>query len=199
VAYPYVQIFEGEMRMNGKAAWINYTVHMKYVTGESDIQILMALKRTAPDGTYFFPIFRTITLGPTDREWTDEFDWNEDGASSDSGGRGIIVEGDWTISLYVSPTAAGANEVEDTNLANNLANHAQVVKAREWKEDLDGNGQCNIIDISGAARSFGAQPGEERWNDKADIDGNGRVDILDLAKIAKDFQKTFLQKAPTIT
>jgi hypothetical protein len=83
-------------------------------------------------------------------------------------------------------------------LANNIANHAQIVKAREWKEDLDGNGACNIIDISGAARSFGAKPGEERWNDKADIDGNGRVDILDLAKIAKDFLKTFLQKAPTI-
>ena len=200
VAYPYVQVYEGSMVLNGKPAWINYTVHMKYVTGESDIQVLMALKRTAPDGSFFFPIFRTITLGPDDREWTEEFDWYEDGVATDlvPPGRGIITAGDWTISLYVSPTAAGANEVEDTNLANNIANHAQIVKAREWKEDLDGNGAVNILDIAAAAKSFGAQPGEERWDERADIDGNGAVNILDLAKIAKDFQKTFLQKAPTI-
>jgi hypothetical protein len=198
LAYPYIQIYEGEMRMNGKPAWINYTVHMKYVTGESDIQILMALKRTSGE-EYFFPVLRTITLGPDDREWTEEFDWCEDGVSSDSGGRGIITAGDWTISLYVSPTAAGANEVEDTNPANNIANHAQVVKTREWKEDLDGTGAVNILDIAAAAKSFGAQPGEDRWDDRADIDGNGAVNILDLAKIAKDFQKTFLQKAATIT
>jgi hypothetical protein len=187
-AYPYIQLYEGAMVLNGKPAYINYTVHIKYVTGESDIQILMALKRTSGE-EYFFPIFRSITLGPDDREWTDEFDWSEDGT---------MTVGDWTVSLYVSPTAAGANEVEDTNLANNIADHAQIVKTREWKEDLDGNGACNILDIAAAAKSFGAQPGEERWDERADIDGNGAVNILDLAKIAKDFQKTFAQKAPTI-
>jgi peptide/nickel transport system substrate-binding protein len=181
VAYPFIQDFNGKMQMKGKAAWINYSVHVKYVTGDQDIQVLLGLKRTDDAGNYFFPILKTITMGATDRDYTDEFDWYET----------AITDGNFTVSFYVSPSASGGNDVEDTNLANNLANEAHLVRVRTWNVDMDGTGKIDILDIFVAASSFGAKPGEKRWDKRADINGDGLVDIRDIFQIARAFGKSF--------
>jgi hypothetical protein len=144
--------------------------------------VLVALKRTADDGTYFFPILKTITIGPTDRDYTDEFDWYE--ASG-------MTSGNYTISLYVSPSASGGNDVEDTNLANNIANEAHTVRTRTWNVDMDGTGKIDILDIFVAASSFGAIPGQPRFDARADINGDGLIDIRDIFQIARAFGKSF--------
>jgi peptide/nickel transport system substrate-binding protein len=182
VAYPFVQVYQDAMRMKGKAAFINYTVHVKYVTGDQDIQVLIGLKRTGDDGTYYFPVLKTITMGPTDRDYTDEFDWYESSG---------ITPGNWTISLYVSATAAGGNDVEDTNPANNLANDVNMVRTRTWNVDMDGTGKIDILDIFVAASSFGAVPGQTRYDPRADINGDGLIDIRDIFQIARAFGKSF--------
>jgi len=182
VAYPFAQVYEDALRMKGKAAWINYTVHVKYVTGDQDIQVLLGLKRTDDEGNYFFPILKTITMGATDRDYTDEFDWYEESG---------MTPGNWTISLYVSPVASGGNDVEDTNPANNLANDVNIVRTRAWNVDMDGTGTINILDIFVAASSFGAIPGQTRYDERADINGDGLIDIRDIFQIARAFGKSF--------
>jgi hypothetical protein len=183
-AYPYIQLYQGEMRMGGKAAWINYSVHVKYLTGDQDIQVLLGLKRTDETGNYYFPILKTITMGPTDRDYTDEFDWYE--ASS-------ITVGNWTISLFVSPVASGGNDVEDTNPANNYAYSPYIVKTRSWPVDVTGDGVVNVLDQSVILGAFDSRPGDQRWNPLADVNGDGVVDQKDLNLVALNWQKTFLQ------
>ena len=183
-AYPYIQLYQGEMRMGGKAAWINYSIHVKYVTGEQDIQVLLGLKRTDDAGNYYFPILKIITMGPTDRDYTDEFDWYE--ASS-------ITVGNWTISLFVSPVASGGNDVEDTNPANNYAYSPFIVKTRSRPVDVTGDGVVNVLDQSVILGAFDSRPGDQRWNPLADVNDDGVVDQKDLNLVARDWQKTFLQ------
>jgi predicted lipoprotein with Yx(FWY)xxD motif len=53
--------------------------------------------------------------------------------------------------------------------------------------DINGDGTINIIDVSMAARTFGAKPNEPSWNANADMDEDGQVNIVDLTMIAKGF------------
>jgi predicted lipoprotein with Yx(FWY)xxD motif len=53
--------------------------------------------------------------------------------------------------------------------------------------DINGDGTVNIIDVSTAAKTFGAKPNEPRWNANADIDEDGQVNIVDLTMITKRF------------
>jgi len=189
-AYPLIQVHNGEMRLNGKPASINYTVHVVYKTGTPDIWAYVGLVREGAEGASFFPVGTTISLSPGE-EYTDTFMWYENGISTAvSGGRGIMEPGQWTISLYVSPTGAPGGDVEDTDLTNNKAAHTVKVTAKVFREDLDGSGTVNILDITVQAKAFGSKEGEPRWSAAADIDGNGIINILDLSKTAKMFGKT---------
>lgn len=193
---PRIQVYEGEMRLDGDPAKIDYNIHVAYVSGTVDVWVYIGLKRTSPDGTYYFPFDYFISLGPGE-DYSATFTWYEDGTPRDvtnpaTGelGTGVIEEGDWTISLVVQPTGVPGGEVEDSDLANNQADHAQIVEAIEFPADLDGTGIVDIFDIASAARAFGTSEGHDRWDEDADIDENGTVDIFDIASIARMFGKT---------
>ncbi len=58
--------------------------------------------------------------------------------------------------------------------------------------DLNYDGGVNIVDVTMAAKAFGAAHGDPRWSREADINGDGEINIVDLARIAKDFGKTIV-------
>lgn len=186
--YPYVEVYNGEMRVTGKPARINYTLHVKYVTGTVDIFVEIALLRNSTTGTYYFPIILTKSMGPGE-DYSVDVSWYESSTTT---------VGNWTISLYVTPMGTAAGEVTDTDLTNNKIDHPLIVKTRIWPVDLDGSGDIKILDISVCGKAYGSVPGQPRWDARADINGDGKITIIDMAKIAKQFGKTFLQVAATL-
>lgn len=180
IAYPIIQVYHGEMRLGGKPAMINYTVHIVYKTGTVDVWVFIGIMRNSTEGKWYFPITHTISLSPGE-DYTETFTWYEDST---------MEPGTWTISLYAVPSGVPGGEVVDPNPNNNKADSPFKVKAKVFPEDLDGSGTVNILDVSRAAKAFGAKEGDPRWDPEADIDGNKVVNILDLAKIAKWFGKT---------
>lgn len=186
-----IQVYHGEMRDgNGNPAKINYTIHVVYKGTGPDVWVLISLKRTNTTGEVYFRKNFLISLSPGEDESFSPFTWYENGIAEPKG-TGVIQEGIWTISLYVSPTGTGAGTVTDSNTANNQHDSPYTVKAKEWIEDLDGNGKINIIDIATAAKAFGTVPGHPRWNSDADVNKDEKVNIIDIAMIAKQFGKNF--------
>lgn len=61
---------------------------------------------------------------------------------------------------------------------------------RELRGDVDGNGICNIIDLSIIARAYGSYPGHPNWNPDADLNGDGVVNVIDTSTAGTDFGKT---------
>lgn len=57
------------------------------------------------------------------------------------------------------------------------------------KTDVNYDGTINILDISAAAKAFGATPGHPRWDIEADVNLDNIMNILDISLIAKDFGK----------
>jgi hypothetical protein len=53
--------------------------------------------------------------------------------------------------------------------------------------DLNSDGTVDIRDIATAARAFGSNPSNPRWNPSADMNKDNRVDILDILLIARNF------------
>jgi peptide/nickel transport system substrate-binding protein len=189
IAYPFVQNYHGEMRLNGKAAMINYTLHVTYVTGTPDIYVSVGLMRNDSTGTYYFPVLLTKSLSPGD-DYTVTVSWYETTKTAN---------GNWTIVLYASPLGTGGgNEVTDSNPADHYAYSAFTVKIRTWAVDVDGSGTVNILDISAAAKAFGATPGNPRWNALCDFNGDGVVNILDIATIARSWNLVFTNIASTL-
>jgi len=195
-AYPLIQVVQGEMRIGwspdyGKPANINYTVHIKYKTGTQDVWVLIALLRNSTEGTWFFPISYPISLGPGE-EYTETFTWYENGVSTQMGGKGIMETGVWTISLYVSPTGTVGGDVEDTNLANNKADHPQKVTAI-IPGDLgvtpapggfyNFDGLCNYKDASlfRSAYIYVPQPPIPAPYSLADFNGDSNVNYKDAS------------------
>jgi len=62
-----------------------------------------------------------------------------------------------------------------------------VGAAARMREDVNGDGVINILDIVIVAKAFGSRPGDWNWNPDADFDGNGLVNILDVFRVAKKF------------
>ena len=58
--------------------------------------------------------------------------------------------------------------------------------------DLNYDGGVNIVDMTMAAKAFGAVHGNSRWSKEADVNGDGKINIVDLARIAKDFGKNIV-------
>jgi peptide/nickel transport system substrate-binding protein len=181
IAYPIIQVYYGEMRLNGKPAMINYTIHVAYKTGTVDVWVYIGLLRNSTEGKWYFPLDYYISLSPGE-DYTATITWYEEDT---------MTEGTWTISLYVSPSGVPGGEVVDPNTGNNKADHPQKVTTKEWPIDIDGSGIIDIRDVAGAAKAFDSVPGHPRWNPDADVDKNGIVDIRDIAKIAKMFGTKF--------
>jgi hypothetical protein len=181
VAYPLIQVYHGEMRLNGKPAMINYTIHVVYKTGTVDVWVYIGLLRNSTEGKWYFPLEYIISLSPGE-DYTATITWYEEDT---------MTEGTWTISLYVSPSGVPGGEVVDPNTGNNKADHPQKVTTKEWPIDIDGSGIIDIRDVAGAAKAFDSVPGHPRWNPDADVDKNEIVDIRDIAKIAKMFGTKF--------
>lgn len=57
------------------------------------------------------------------------------------------------------------------------------------KEDVNHDGQIDIVDITMVARSLGSKPGDQNWNPDADINNDGRVDDLDMYMVEQLFKK----------
>jgi len=55
--------------------------------------------------------------------------------------------------------------------------------------DIDYNGKIDMLDLWYAAKSFGAIPGNPRWDIEADINADGKNDMIDLWDIARNFGK----------
>jgi len=79
--------------------------------------------------------------------------------------------------------------------AQNRDNHPLMSPFSYWVNPIEGdvnkNMKVDIIDITIAAKAFGAYLGHPRWNSNADINKDQKVDILDLVLIAKNFGKTY--------
>jgi hypothetical protein len=54
-------------------------------------------------------------------------------------------------------------------------------------QDLNSDGNVNILDMTIFALAFGTTPSSARWNPKADINQDGKVNILDGVIVAKAF------------
>ena len=63
-------------------------------------------------------------------------------------------------------------------------------KAAILEDDLDHNGEINILDLTIVAFEFGSKLGDENWNPIADLNADGTVNILDIATAAKNWGKT---------
>jgi hypothetical protein len=56
--------------------------------------------------------------------------------------------------------------------------------------DVNADGIVNIVDISIAARAFGTQLGDPKWNANADVNEDGIINILDIYGIAREYGET---------
>lgn len=55
--------------------------------------------------------------------------------------------------------------------------------------DVDYNGKIDMLDLWYAAKSFGANPGNPRWDIEADVNADGKNDMVDLWEVARNFGK----------
>jgi Ca2+-binding EF-hand superfamily protein len=57
------------------------------------------------------------------------------------------------------------------------------------KEDINHDGQIDIVDITMVARAFGSKSRDQNWNPDADINNDGKVDDLDMYMVEEMFKK----------
>lgn len=61
----------------------------------------------------------------------------------------------------------------------------------EAKTDLNQDGTVNMKDLGKAAKAFGTEPGDLRWDSACDINSDFKVDMKDIGAVAKHFGKTY--------
>jgi len=61
--------------------------------------------------------------------------------------------------------------------------------SKVMKEDVNHDGQIDIMDVTMVARSFGSKPGDQNWNPDADINKDDTVDNLDMYMVEEMFKK----------
>ncbi|MDI6826791.1 MAG: dockerin type I domain-containing protein [Candidatus Aenigmarchaeota archaeon] len=57
------------------------------------------------------------------------------------------------------------------------------------KEDVNRDGQIDIVDIATVGRAFGSRPGDLNWNAIADLNKDDSVDNLDMYMVEEMFKK----------
>lgn len=71
-----------------------------------------------------------------------------------------------------------------------LIEEISKIMQKVLRNDLNNDGEVDILDISIVAVAFGSRLGDENWNEVADIDGDGSVNILDVGSVARHYGKT---------
>ncbi|WP_314584936.1 Ig-like domain-containing protein [Paenibacillus terrigena] len=61
----------------------------------------------------------------------------------------------------------------------------QLFDKQKISADLNGDGRISIGDLAIVAGSYGKQPDQADWNEKADVNHDGKVDVIDLQIVAK--------------
>jgi hypothetical protein len=198
-AYPFIQVYLGEMKLLGTAATINYSisVHRKDTTGPAIVYVYVGLLRNSTDTgphrnetkwlytqDFYISLPKYSGTGPWPN-FTATVPWYEDGLTS------TMEVGIWKLSLYASPSGVPlGDEVEDSDLTNNQANNPHLVEAKELVGDIDGTGEVDIFDAITFAGSFGATEGATNWNALCDLDGSLEIDIFDAIMLAGNFGGT---------
>jgi len=100
----------------------------------------------------------------------------------------------WIHTTYDNSTSTGTlNWVEAEALEEQIKVAALTVmrvSPSVLPTDLNKGGTVNILDITVVAKAYGANPGDNRWNQAADFDKNGIINILDISRVARDYGKT---------
>jgi uncharacterized protein (DUF2141 family) len=75
-----------------------------------------------------------------------------------------------------------------TILANNFTAEAQAPQVYvRIVGDVNGDGKVDMNDIGTAARAFGSQPGDLKWNPDCDLNHDGKIDLKDIGLTARNF------------
>jgi parallel beta-helix repeat protein len=72
-----------------------------------------------------------------------------------------------------------------------LKNNHYLFKIMITPLDLNGDRKVNMVDIAVAAKAFGTEPGNERWNPIADVNEDGVVNTSDISVVVEDFGKSY--------
>lgn len=68
-----------------------------------------------------------------------------------------------------------------------LHTHGSACGIGYLPEDINRDGEVDMIDLLVAAKAFGSYPGHNRWNQSADINRDGKINMIDLGRIARMF------------
>jgi len=66
---------------------------------------------------------------------------------------------------------------------------SRTTSPKGMKEDVNHDGQIDIVDISMVGRAFGSKAGDPNWNPDADINKDGKVDDTDMYMVEEMFKK----------
>jgi len=176
--YPIIQNYEGEMRVKGKGATINYTLHVTYVGPMEGPTIWVAiyLTRHTINITYYIMTI-IVTIGPGEHA-TINITWYEPET--------ITVEF-WTIDLEVSPMGTAGGIVYDTDLTNNQVNSPYKVRVISMPGDIEGNGKIDEDDLWYFCAAFIHYYQAGFADPKCDFDGNEKLDEDDLWFFCAEF------------
>jgi hypothetical protein len=186
--YPLIQVFEGKMMLGGSPVYVNYTITVKYVAGDTDIIVYVGTYRndtTVANWTIgdmrFWKDFE-ITLSPGENKTYTAVKWYESTT---------MWAGVWTIGLWADSHGATNGDVAlDNNTANNKQDNPYTVTAKELPGDLDASGVVDIFDAIIFAGHFGTVEGGENWDPLCDLNGDGMVDIFDAIILASNFGRS---------
>jgi parallel beta-helix repeat protein len=88
----------------------------------------------------------------------------------------------------------GSDGIGDTPYiisANNIDHYPLMSPVQKLVGDVNMDGRVDGRDITTVAQSFGAVPGDPRWNPLADLNGDGRIDGRDVTIVARHFGETY--------
>jgi len=166
------------------------------------------------NGTYLFssiaapntpPVASNLSITPSSPETTDDlvgsYDYYDADGDDESGSeikwyKDDLLQTAYNDSLTVPSSATSDGEEwyftvkpsDGEDFGTLMTSPAVTIGAPPGKrEDLNGDGEVDIQDISIWGQAFGSNPEHPRWNTMADINEDGKVDIIDGVLIAKEF------------
>ncbi len=169
---------EGGKGITGYQATVEFdTTALRYVSGNNSDYL--------PSGAYFVPPIvkgNRVTLGATS-------------LAGNSDGDGILATIIFEVLAVKASTLTLSKVVLSGNDANSLpvtVENGQVIKPARRLEDVNGDGEVNILDLAKVASLFG----QTVKNREEDVNGDGEVNILDLVMVAEAFSTE--QGAPSV-
>ncbi|MEM3627856.1 MAG: dockerin type I domain-containing protein [Candidatus Bathyarchaeia archaeon] len=93
-----------------------------------------------------------------------------------------FVKGNYSISAYAWPVLG------ETHTADNTFTDGWVIVV--IVADINGDGSCDMADISIMIDGFMATPSTSAWNPNADVNDDGSIDMADISIAIDNFMKT---------